>query len=70
MFPDIAPRPSRSVLQAISPEDEASSERWHQWQLRYATSSRRDADRMRVAFTVLLTGLGAWLGLQLLAPSL
>jgi hypothetical protein len=59
-----------SVVQAISAEDEASNDRWHQWQLRYATSSRRDANRMRIAFTLLLAGLGAWLGLQLLAPSL
>lgn len=50
--------------------DDASAERWHQWQLRNAVINRKEARRARIAFTVLFVGLGAWLGLQLLAPSL
>jgi hypothetical protein len=59
-----------SVVEAVSPEEVASTERWHQWQLRNAVISRKDAKRARIAFTVLFAGVGAWIGLQLLAPSL
>jgi hypothetical protein len=70
MVSDTASRPSMSAVQAVSPEEDASAERWRQWQLRYDVSSRKDAKRVRIAFTLLFAGLGAWLGLQLLAPSL
>jgi hypothetical protein len=59
-----------SAVQTVSPGEDASAERWRQWQLRNAVTSHRDAKRARIAFTVLFAGLGAWLGLQLLAPSL
>jgi hypothetical protein len=70
MVPDTPSRPSMSAVDTVSPEEDASAERWRQWQLRNAVISRKDAERTRIAFTVLLAGLGAWLGLQLLAPSL
>ena len=71
MVPDTAPRPSMSAVQTVSPEeDAAAAERWRQWQVRNAVTSRKDARRARIVFTVLFAGLGAWLGLRLLAPSL
>jgi hypothetical protein len=60
-----------SVVQAVSPESVASADRWRQWQLRNAVTSRKDATRARIAFTVIFAVLGAWVGrLLLLAPSL
>jgi hypothetical protein len=59
-----------TAVQTVSPEEDASAERWRQWQLRNVVTSRKDAKRARIAFTVLFAGLGAWLGLQLLPPSL
>jgi hypothetical protein len=70
MVPDTASRPSMSVVQAVSPEDVASAERWRQWQLRNAVTSRKAAKRARIAFTVIFAVLGVWLGRLLLAPSL
>ena len=70
MVPDMASRPSMSVVQSVSPEDVAADERWHQWQMRNAVASRTGARRARIAFTIVFAGLGAWLGLQLLNPSL
>jgi hypothetical protein len=48
----------------------ASAERWRQWQQRNAVTSRNDATRARIAFTVIFVVLGAWIGRLLLAPSL
>ena len=59
-----------SVVQSVSPEEVAAAERWHQWQVRNAAASRTGARRARIAFTVIFAGLGVWLGLQLLNPSL
>jgi hypothetical protein len=71
MVSDTASRPPPSAIQAVAPEEaDASAERWRQWQVRHAVSSRKSAKRARIAFTVLFAGLGVWLGLQLLAPSL
>jgi hypothetical protein len=42
------------------------AERWRQWQQRNAVTSRTDARRARIAFTILFTGLGACLALVLL----
>lgn len=69
MVPDIAPRPSTSVLQPVSPEEVAAAERWRQWQVRNAVASRIGARRARIAFAVIFAGMGAFLGLQLLNPS-
>ena len=55
---------------AVSPENVASAERWRQWQLRNTVTSRKDAKRALIAFTVLFAVLGAWIGRLLLAPSL
>lgn len=70
MVPGTAPRTSMSAVQTALPQEDASAERWRKWQLRNAVTGRKDAKRARIAFTVLLIGLSAWLGLQLLAPSL
>jgi hypothetical protein len=70
MVPDTASRPSMNAVQTVSPDEDASAERWRQWQLRNAVTSRKDEKRARIAFTALFAGLGVWLGLQLLAPSL
>ena len=70
MAPDTAPRPSMNAVQAVSPEEDVFAERWRQWHLRNAVTSRIDARRAVIAFTVIFATLGAWLGLQLLAPSL
>ena len=59
-------RPPLRAVQAVSKEEHASAERWCQWQLRYAASSRKSARQARIAFTVLFAGLGVWLGLVLL----
>jgi len=59
-----------SAVQTVSPEEDASAERWRQWQLRNAVTSRKDARRAHIGFTVIFAALGAWLGLQLLVPSL
>jgi hypothetical protein len=59
-----------NAVQTVSPDEDASAERWRQWQLRNAVTSRKDDKRARIAFTALFAGLGVWLGLQLLAPSL
>ena len=70
MVSDTASHPPLSAVQALSLEEDASAERWRQWQARNAVSSRKSAKQARIAFTVLFAGLGAWLGLQLLSPSL
>jgi hypothetical protein len=43
--------------------DEAA--RWHAWERGYRNSSRQTAIHARIAFTILLAGTAAWLGLQL-----
>lgn len=68
MATSTAPRAPLSAVQASSP-DEGASERWRQWQLRNAVTSRKDAKRARIAFAALFVALGVWFGLQLLAPS-
>ena len=70
MVPDSSSFPSMSAVPTVSPEEDAAAARWRQWQLRNALTSRKDARRVRIAFTVLFAGLGAWGGVQLLAPSL
>ena len=49
-------------LEAAETDD---AKRWRQWERRYRNSSRRAATQARIAFTILLTGAAAWLGLQL-----
>lgn len=58
-----------SVTTDVQIED-ASAERWRQWQLRNAESSRKSATRARIVFTILFTALGVWLGVQLLSSPL
>ena len=59
------------AVEVVSPaEDDAAAERWHQWQLRNAVTSRKDTRRAQIAFTIVFAVLGAWLALQLtLLPS-
>jgi hypothetical protein len=59
-----------SIVQAVSPENVASAERWRQWQLGNAVTSRKDARRAGIAFAVIFAALGIWLGRLLLAPTL
>jgi hypothetical protein len=66
MVSDVASRPPLSAVQAASADDDASAERWRQWQLRNAVSSRKSAQQAVIAFTVLFAGLGVWLALLLL----
>ena len=68
MVPETASRPSMSVAQTAPFEEVASAERWRQWQQRNAVTSRIDARRARIAFTVIFAALGTWFGLQLLPP--
>jgi hypothetical protein len=70
MVSDTASRPSISLVQTVSPQEDAFAARWHQWQVQNAVTSRIEAKRAHIAFTILFVGLGAWLGLQLLGPSL
>ncbi len=58
-----------SAVHAVTSEEDASAERWRQWQSRNAVANRTAAKQVRVAFTLLFAGLGAWLGLVLLNPS-
>jgi hypothetical protein len=64
-----ASRPPLSPLPAVASvsDQDASAERWRQWQLGNEESSRKSAARARIVFTVLFTALGAWLGLLLLS---
>ena len=51
----------------IAATEDASAERWRQWQLRSAAASRKDAARARIVFTLIFVAVGAWLGWQLLS---
>lgn len=51
----------------VPAEDHAAAERWRQWQVRNAVTSRKDANRARIACAVLFAGVFAWLAIQLLA---
>jgi hypothetical protein len=46
-----------TAVQTVSPEEDASAERWRQWQLRNVVTSRKDAKRARIAFTALSVAL-------------
>jgi hypothetical protein len=70
MASDTASRSPLNAVHAVSRDEGDSAERWRQWQLRDAVSSRKGAKQARIAFTVLFAGLGAWLGLLLLNASL
>ena len=53
-------------IATIAPTEDAYAERWRQWQLAYAQSSRKTATRARIVFAVILIALAASLGRQLL----
>lgn len=55
------------TLTPLAPTVTTCVEPWRQWQLAYAGSSRKVTSRARLVFTVILTALGAWLALQLVA---
>jgi hypothetical protein len=59
-----------SVVPPVSTDEAAAAERWDQWQARNAVASRIGARRARTAFALIFAGLGVWLGVQLLNPSL
>jgi len=50
------------------PREDSDAERWREWQLGNAKSSRRSAIHARIVITVVFTGLLAWLGLLLSSP--
>lgn len=56
--------PSQRRRTASVQPDENVSQRWRRW-LTHAQSSRAVARRARIVFTVVLTVLAVWLGLQL-----
>ena len=70
MVPDTAFGPPLNAVQAVLPDEDASAERWRQWQLRNVEVNRTDSKRMRIVFTALFAAVGIWLGIQMLAPSL
>ena len=70
MASDIASRPLMRVVDPVSQDEVAAAERWHQWQVRNAVASRIGARRARIAFAIMFAGLGVWLGVQLLNPTL
>ena len=70
MLSDIVSRAPLNAVQTVSSGEDASAERWHQWQSRNAATNRTDARRMRFVFTALFAALGIWLGIHLLAPSI
>jgi hypothetical protein len=57
-------------ITTIPPTEDASAERWRQWQLRNAAGSRKSATRARMVFTVIFTALAAWLVVELLSSPL
>ena len=69
MVLDLASRLPVSAVPVVALEDAASARRWREWQVRNAVTSRADARRARIAFTLLFVATGAWLGLQLLGRS-
>jgi hypothetical protein len=56
------------TMTTFAPTADLHAERWQQWQQAYAASNRKSATRARILFTVILTVLTGWLGLQLLQP--
>jgi len=57
-------------ITTIPPSQDSSAERWRQWQLRNAESSRQSATRARIVFTVIFAALSGWLGVELLSSPL
>ena len=55
-------------LTAIDPHEQDDAARWKQWQASNAISSRRSALHARIAISVILVGLTAWLGVLLSSP--
>jgi hypothetical protein len=55
-------------LTAIDPREQNDAERWKQWQAGNAVGSRRSAIHARIAISVILIGLTAWLGVLLSSP--
>lgn len=56
-----------SLTTVAATEDVVHAERWRQWQLAYAESSRKAATRVRIVFTVVLAALAIASGVQLLS---
>jgi hypothetical protein len=54
-------------ITTIAPTEDSSAERWRQWQLRNAESSRKSATRARIVFGAIFTTLVILMGLQLLS---
>jgi hypothetical protein len=57
-------------ITTMPPTEDATAERWRQWQLRSAAGSRTSATHVRIAFTVIFIALAVWLGVELLSSPL
>lgn len=51
--------------QSTAPREDEYAERWRQWQVGNARSSRRGEIQARIVFAVVVTLAAAWLGLRL-----
>ena len=61
--------PQSLILAAVEQRPIAANDesaRWQAWERSYATSSHRTAMQARIAFTLLLTVIAVWLGLQIM----
>jgi hypothetical protein len=54
-------------ITTTAPREDEHGERWRQWQLSNARSSRRAATQARIVLAGVLTVAAAWLALQLLS---
>ncbi len=53
------------TMTTLAPTEDLHAGRWQQ---ACAASNRKSATRARMMFTVILSGLTGWLGLQILRP--
>lgn len=56
-----------TIPTTVAQAEDQDAVRWREWQHAYALDSRKGAFRARIVFTALLTAVGVWLGLQILA---
>ena len=49
----------------IASSEDVYAERWREWQLANAASSRKSAVQARIVFTAIFIALAGWLGLAL-----
>ena len=54
-----------SIPMIVLTENVVHAERWRQWQIAYAESSRRSAARVRIVFPIVVPALAIAFGVQL-----